>query len=165
MRCASKRLDFTGRLKRGSLTLAIPKHAVHGDVMNTPKEKALTKEQIAQFSQRIDERKRRLIDEIEDVAARSNNEHQVDLIGGVGDSGDAAAALLIRSITEAEIIRDVKEVRDIVAAKQRIEAGRYGLCVDCGATIRSIRLDAYPTAKRCYKCQVSREKQRAASAR
>lgn len=129
--------------------------------MNTSEEKPLTKEQIAQFSQRIDKRKSLLIDEIEDVAARSNNEHQVDLIGGVGDSGDAAAASLIRSITEAEIIRDVEEVRDIVAAEQRIETGRYGLCIDCGATIRFIRLDAYPTAKRCYKCQVSIEKYRA----
>lgn len=130
--------------------------------MNTP-QKPLTKEQIARFAQRLDARKGLLIDEIQDVLARSSNETQADLLGGVGDSGDAAAASLIRTITEAEIIRDVEEVRDIVAAEQRIQAGRYGRCTDCSAAIRFTRLDAYPSAKRCYPCQVSREKLRAAS--
>lgn len=58
--------------------------------MNTP-ENPLTKEQVAHFTQRIAERKSLLLDEIRQVLARSNNEHYVDLIGGVGDTGDAAA--------------------------------------------------------------------------
>lgn len=129
----------------------------------TTAENSLTKDQIAHFAQRIDARKNLLLDEIRQVLARSKNEHQVDLIGGVGDSGDAAAASMLRGITEAEVIRDVEEVRDIVAAKQRIETGRYGLCIDCEAAIRFKRLDAYPTAKRCYTCQISYEKQQTSS--
>lgn len=125
--------------------------------MNTP-ENPLTKEQIAHFTQRIAERKSLLLDEIRQVLARSNNEHYVDLIGGVGDTGDAAAASLLRDITEAEIIRDIGEVRDIAAAEDRIAAGSYGLCTDCGEPIRYKRLDAYPTAKRCFACQVLRER-------
>ncbi|MBV6273434.1 TraR/DksA family transcriptional regulator [Alcaligenaceae bacterium CGII-47] len=125
--------------------------------MTTP-ENMLTKEQIENFSQRIDVRKNLLLDEIRQVLARSKHEHQVDLIGGAGDSGDVAAASVMRDITQAEVVRDVEEVRDIVAAKQRIETGRYGLCIDCEDAIRFKRLDAYPTAKRCYTCQVSHEK-------
>lgn len=125
--------------------------------MNTP-EKSLTKEQITDFAQRIDARKNLLLEEIRDVLARSSNEHYVDLLGGSGDSGDVAAASVIRDITEAEIVRDIGEVRDIAAAEDRIAAGTYGLCIDCEEPIRYKRLDAYPTAKRCFSCQVVRER-------
>ena len=125
--------------------------------MNTP-EKSLTKEQIADFAQRIDARKNLLLEEIRDVLARSSNEHYVDLLGGSGDSGDVAAASVIRDITEAEIVRDIGEVRDIAAAEDRIAAGTYGQCIDCEEPIRYKRLDAYPTAKRCFSCQVVRER-------
>ena len=130
--------------------------------MNVPKN-SLTKEQITHFAQRIDARKSLLLDEIRQVLARSSNEYYVDLIGGPGDSGDAAAASLLRDITQAEIIRDVGEVRDIVAAEQRIAAGQYGICIDCGTPVRYKRLDAYPTAKRCLACQERREKLQAPS--
>jgi RNA polymerase-binding transcription factor DksA len=118
----------------------------------------LTQEQITQFAQRIDLRKSLLLDEIRQVLARTKKEHFVDLIGGSGDSADVAAASLIRDVTEAEIIRDIGEVRDIAAAEDRLAAGTYGLCTDCGQAIRYKRLDAYPTAKRCFSCQEHRER-------
>lgn len=121
-------------------------------------ENSLTTEQVTHFAQRIDIRKNLLLDEIRQVLARSRNEYYVDLIGGAGDSGDAATASLLRDITEAEVIRDIGEVRDIVAAEERIAAGKYGLCTDCEQPIRYKRLDAYPTAKRCFTCQVRRER-------
>ena len=130
--------------------------------MNTV-QNPLTQEQITHFAQQINARKSLLLDEIRQVLARSSNEYYVDLIGGSGDSGDAAAASLLRDITQAEIIRDVGEVRDIVAAEQRLAAGKYGACIDCGEAIRYKRLDAYPTAKRCFTCQVHREKTRGPS--
>lgn len=130
--------------------------------MNNP-ENDLTKDQIENFAKRIEARKSLLLGEIRQVLARSSNEHQADLIGGTGDSGDVAAASLLRDITESEIIRDVGEVRDIVAAQQRIATGQYGDCIDCGTAVRYKRLDAYPTAKRCIACQERREKLQAAS--
>lgn len=126
-------------------------------------ENSLTKEQIAHFAQRIEARKRLLLDEIRAGFAREGNEHVADLIGGPGDSGDAAAASVLRDITESEIIRDIGEVRDIAAAEQRLAAGSFGACTDCGEPIRFKRLDAYPTAKRCLACQERREKLQAPS--
>ena len=124
---------------------------------------ALTREQVAHFAQRIAARKALLMNEIRDGLARSGSEHVADLIGGAGDSGDAAAASVLRDITESEIVRDIGEVRDIAAAVARIAAGSYGLCIDCGEPIRFKRLDAYPTAKRCLACQERREKLQAPS--
>lgn len=123
----------------------------------------LTKEQIGHFAKRIQARKTLLLEEIRQVLARSSQEHEADLIGGVGDAGDAAATSLLREITESEVIRDVGEVRDIAAAEQRLASGRYGICIDCEEPIRYKRLDAYPTAKRCIACQERREKLKAPS--
>ena len=48
---------------------------------------------------------------------------------------------------------ETAELGDIEAALERIQAGTYGTCTDCGVTIPAARLHAYPTAKRCIDCQ------------
>jgi RNA polymerase-binding transcription factor DksA len=119
---------------------------------------ALTTEQLADLSGRIGARKTRLLEEIRRVLARSGQERYADLVGEAGDAGDASVAALLRDVAEAEVRRDVLEIRDIVAAEGRIASGRYGACIDCGAMIGYPRLCAYPTAKRCLRCQQEREK-------
>lgn len=119
---------------------------------------ALTTEQFTDLALRISTRKRHLHEEIRRVLARSGNERYADLVGEAGDAGDASVAALLRDVTEAEVMRDVLEMRDIVAAEGRMAAGRYGVCIDCGAHIGYPRLAAYPTAKRCLRCQQVREK-------
>jgi DnaK suppressor protein len=123
----------------------------------------LDKKQIASLTATLARRKGQLLDEIREVLARSGNAHRAELIGGVGDMGDEAAASLLRDISEAEVLRDIGEVRDIVAAEQRITDGHYGLCIDCGEPVSYERLKAYPSAKRCMPCQQHREKTRAPS--
>ena len=117
----------------------------------------LPAEQIDALGARLAERKLMLLEEIRQELDRSQREFDVSLISQTGDIGNAATASLLRGISEAEAVRDVEEVRDIVLAEQRIAAGRYGICIDCEAPIRFKRLDAYPTAKRCYSCQVEHE--------
>ncbi|MCC6213148.1 MAG: TraR/DksA C4-type zinc finger protein [Burkholderiales bacterium] len=123
----------------------------------------LSPEQITQFSTRIAERKRLLLEDVRRVLQRAGAERYADLVGEAGDAGDEAAASLLRDVSEAEIVRDVGELRDIAAAEARIAAGRYGICIDCGTAIGWKRLDAYPSAKRCIECQQRREKTRAPS--
>ena len=55
-----------------------------------------------------------------------------------------------------------QEIRDIEAANRRLVDGRYGQCVDCGASIPFARLRAFPTAKRCLGCQEVHERSRRA---
>lgn len=123
----------------------------------------LTSDQVERLSARIAERKRLLLDDVRRVLERAGAEHHADLVGEAGDAGDEAAASLLRDVSEAEVVRDVGELRDIAAAEARIAAGRYGICIDCGAAIDFKRLDAYATAKRCIACQERREKTRAPS--
>lgn len=124
---------------------------------------SLTQQQQQTLARMLAERKERLLEEMRRVLEASGKESYADLLGGIGDTGDEALADLLRDVTQAEVVRDANEVRDIVAAEQRIAAGRYGICIDCRVDIPFERLKAYPTAKRCQPCQQRREKTRASA--
>jgi RNA polymerase-binding protein DksA len=47
---------------------------------------------------------------------------------------------------------------EIEAALKRIEAGRYGICTNCGKQILEERLEALPWATLCIDCQRQRER-------
>ncbi len=49
--------------------------------------------------------------------------------------------------------RETAELRLLDAALERIKAGTYGRCIDCGADIPAARLHAAPEAARCLACQ------------
>jgi DnaK suppressor protein len=55
---------------------------------------------------------------------------------------------------------ETAELGDIEAALERMDAGTYGQCTDCGVNIPPARLNAYPTAKRCIDCQTETEQRR-----
>lgn len=55
--------------------------------------------------------------------------------------------------------RETAELRGIEAALNRIEAGTYGQCMDCGEPIPEARLHAAPQALRCIVCQEKSELQ------
>jgi DnaK suppressor protein len=69
----------------------------------------------------------------------------------------------IRSERQTEFAineHETAELGDIEAALERLDAGTYGQCTDCGMTIPPARLNAYPTAKRCIDCQTQKEQRR-----
>ncbi len=121
----------------------------------------LSPRQMGRLSAKMALRKEALLEEIRQVLEEKGKEHYADIIGGVGDEGDQALATVVADIANAEVSRDILEVRDIAAAEARIAAGTYGVCIDCGAEIDYARLDAYPSCKRCLRCQDLREKTRA----
>ena len=122
---------------------------------------ALTTSERDSLARTLEERKTLLREEIRRGLARMGNERYVDLLSGTSDAGDESVAMLLTDVANAEVARDAAELRDIVAAEARIAAGTYGTCIDCGAPIPFARLAAYPTAKRCLRCQQIREATRA----
>ena len=91
--------------------------------------------------------------------------------GGAGSRVDAAADRFGRvedsraqTNTERELEfalsdREVEELATIDAALNRIEAGTYGDCIDCGVQIAAARLDVSPEVTRCVPCQEKFEQQ------
>jgi RNA polymerase-binding transcription factor DksA len=110
----------------------------------------LTPEQIRYLSSLMDARVDREIREIRSVGERMRDERDE---GVPADWVDVALANATLASDDAVVNQDVADVRDIIAARERLSAGTYGTCTDCGEAIAYERLLAYPTAKRCIPCQ------------
>lgn len=119
----------------------------------------LTSEQISHLTGLMDERFDLEMDGIRAVAARLQAERRQENIAGYpADQLDQALANMARAADYAVVRQDIEDVRDIVAARKRLAAGRFGVCVDCGEAIAYARLLVYPTAKRCIECQREHER-------
>ncbi|HVO91171.1 MAG TPA: TraR/DksA family transcriptional regulator [Casimicrobiaceae bacterium] len=49
--------------------------------------------------------------------------------------------------------RHVHAIQDIDEALARIDAGHFGVCIECGESIGTRRLLDFPTTQRCATCQ------------
>jgi len=112
---------------------------------------------IANFARTLEQRAEALENSIarertrrEDWAARANE---------VPDSGDDSAANQQHAIEQAEMDREIAELRAIRLAQHRLNDGEYGYCIDCGDDIPERRLIAQPAAERCVHCQERHERQ------
>lgn len=108
---------------------------------------------------------------MDEVAARQRLEQllaELDdstrtLSGENGDTGelsriDQHPAEAASELTEMERDDAVLTVMDgqrqeVLEALQRLDAGTYGRCVECGAELPAERLEARPEAARCMSCQ------------
>ncbi|MGC2518015.1 MAG: TraR/DksA C4-type zinc finger protein [Burkholderiales bacterium] len=113
----------------------------------------LTRKQLDELQHSIQERHESLMAEIREEVARSRDETHADVVGPVTDAGDESIADLVADLDNAEVSRDLQEVRELEAAQARIAAGTYGTCAACGAGIDFERLRATPAAIRCVDCQ------------
>jgi RNA polymerase-binding transcription factor DksA len=119
---------------------------------------ALNRRQIIELAYAMSERRNALLEEIRNDVARAREEPYASVAGATPDIGDQAVADLVADLGEAEVTRDVGELRTLEAALKRVSDGSYGLCVDCGGDIPLARLHAQPGAARCLACQERHEK-------
>ena len=68
------------------------------------------------------------------------------------DSSEQAAQLGNVAVVSALESEAVEEIAEIDAALQRLEHGRYGICVTCGEEISPQRLEARPACTECVDC-------------
>lgn len=116
------------------------------------------------------ERFRRLLLEMKRTAAAAvearlhgDGEHRHDEAGlplHKEETDDDAAAETQRQADVAHLARSATALHEIDSALARIDDGVYGLCVDCEEPIDPRRLEAYPAALRCARCQQLFEAQR-----
>ena len=118
----------------------------------------LIAKQMEEFGRLIRQRREQLVSELLEDVARSRDESYASVAGQVTDLGDEALADLLSDLDNAEVARDMREIRALDAALARVADGSYGECADCGSEIGLERLRAYPTALRCIKCQEVYEK-------
>ena len=119
--------------------------------------KHLSGKQMDELGTQLAERAGVLAAQVREELAASDQQHYRDLAGAVTDTADEALASALVDVDTAIIDRHVIELRDIDAARERMQKHIYGICSDCGDAMTFQRLAAYPTAKRCVRCQQQRE--------
>jgi RNA polymerase-binding protein DksA len=72
--------------------------------------------------------------------------------------GDTATVTYDRELDYTLEENSEHVLAEIDAALQRIEAGTYGICQNCGTQIPQERLEALPWATLCIDCQRDRER-------
>jgi RNA polymerase-binding transcription factor DksA len=117
--------------------------------------------EIAGLKAALEKRYAELREEIRQELLQSDEEHFIDLAGQVRDLQDESLADLLVDLGLEIIDMHLAEVREVEAALARISSGQYADCMDCGGEIESDRLQAYPTARRCWDCQSKYEKSHA----
>ena len=118
----------------------------------------LSKQQLETLRRAIEQRSLALADELRGDAARSREESYATLAGPVTDPADEAVADMLADVGNAELSRDLAELRALDQARSRLATDEFGICTDCGNEIPFGRLSVQPAASRCVDCQNLHEK-------
>jgi DnaK suppressor protein len=105
----------------------------------------------AEIAARLEALRNELVEEYEQCGAELRSAIHVDSDDEDGGEGSYTSVAYILQHLSAEI-------RDVDDALERLKAGQYGVCVNCGAPIGAHRLRAIPTARRCLNCQAGTER-------
>lgn len=71
----------------------------------------------------------------------------------VQDPGDQALSSTMENLRTSLQDTELQEFKRIEQALKKIDDGTYGICIDCGGDISEKRLNSYPNAARCLRCQ------------
>jgi len=118
----------------------------------------LTIEQRERLDGEIRSRIAALNSEIVQGLRRSAHADAAQLADQLEAGDDAAGADLETALRVAALEREGAELRAMLAARARLHTPDYGVCVDCGADIPYVRLEATPAATRCVGCQSRHER-------
>ncbi|GIW94183.1 MAG: molecular chaperone DnaK [Pirellulaceae bacterium] len=118
-----------------------------------------------EFLKRVEQRLRKRRQEL--IAAMSGELKELRLTNDrlVGDMADLAVEEDYGQVNAnlAEVASE--ELRLIDRALERMAAGTYGICEDCGKAIPMARLEALPFAVQCLRCRQQAERESATPSR
>ena len=116
----------------------------------------MNKSQLRPYKQRLLALRARLRDDVHDMVDAALTSPRSDENGGLSRMpiyiGDVAADYFETEFTVGLMESKDETFNQIEEALERMEAGVYGTCSDCGGEIPKARLNAIPYATRCVQC-------------
>ncbi|MBI4263666.1 MAG: TraR/DksA C4-type zinc finger protein [Acidobacteria bacterium] len=113
-----------------------------------------------QLRELLEERRRRIVGEMQDRIRHVRTEGSRALEDGVRDETESSEAEIQDDLEFALLQMKAETLRLIDQALERLEGGTYGSCNECGEGIAEPRLRALPFAVRCKACEEIREAER-----
>jgi RNA polymerase-binding transcription factor DksA len=106
-------------------------------------------ERLAQREREIEERR---------ASVRPEERPQAGELADVDNHpGDQGTETFMQEMDETTVMILDEEAARVKEARQALEEGRYGVCVDCGKDIPAARLEAVPESVRCVEDQRQHE--------
>lgn len=119
----------------------------------------LKQEDLTNIRNALQMRREALLKQVAAALEESGQTQFSEVLGRAsGDSSDEALAVTLGDISAARLDHEIRQLRELDAAMQRLESKDFGVCQDCGAPIPVARLIANPSSVRCIACQELHEK-------
>lgn len=118
----------------------------------------MTEEHLDKLKNRLLDTRKELFDGVDKVARHSNEEFETE----VPDVNDEASRTYSRQVLLSLGETERNQLQMVEEALAAMEAGVYGICVDCEEGIPFKRLEAVPYVKRCVACKTKFEKEKQA---
>jgi DnaK suppressor protein len=117
----------------------------------------MTKDRYAELTSILEERRREIMDQVQEKIRDVRTESPNSPTQGVLDAAESSEADIQDEIEFALIQMKAETLSKIDEALHRLEEGTYGFCFECGEEISEKRLRALPFAVRCKDCEEARE--------
>ena len=121
--------------------------------------KTLPKTLQKQLRAALESERDELLGQVSDLEAEADVSRWRD--GGFDDDpADSGSANLERDRAQSLSGHARRTLAEVEAALERMDAGDYGTCANCGAAIERDRLEALPYATLCMDCKRGEERRR-----
>jgi DnaK suppressor protein len=121
--------------------------------------KTLTKTLQKQLRTALETERDELLGQVDDLTAEADVSRWRD--GGFDDDpADSGSANLERDRAQSLSGHARRMLTEVNAALERMDAGTYGVCENCGSAIERERLEALPYATLCMDCKRGEEHRR-----
>jgi DnaK suppressor protein len=105
----------------------------------------------------LEDRRREILNEVQSKIKDVRSEGAAGLNTGVVDAEETSVSDIQEDIELALIQMKAETLTRVNEALERLNAGSYGRCNECGDEISPQRLRALPFAVRCKDCEEARE--------
>jgi len=123
----------------------------------------MTRSEIDGYRHRLDELKARVGGDVTTLQAEALRPIGSEASGGLSDVprhlADRSSNAYEEDVALGLLGNEGHILGEVEAALERIDAGRFGLCIGCGAALTGERLAALPYARYCVHCEKQQEKE------
>ena len=117
----------------------------------------MTKDRYAELTRILEERRREIMDQVQEKIRDVRTESPNSPTQGVLDAAESSEADIQDEIEFALIQMKAETLNKIEEALRRLDENTFGYCFECGEEISERRLRALPFAVRCKDCEEARE--------
>jgi DnaK suppressor protein len=114
-------------------------------------------ERYDELKRMLEDRRREILNEVQSKIKDVRTEGTANLSTGVVDAEETSVSDIQEDIELALIQMKAETLTRVNEALERLNAGSYGRCNECGDEISPQRLRALPFAVRCKDCEEARE--------